>query len=67
VIAEGVQAGAHSPLRGELEERMAQAREADLEWEEVTALVISVLEERFAETTATACEAKAMQAKSTGE
>jgi GntR family transcriptional regulator len=42
------QAGADSPLRGELEEWMDRAHEAGLEREDVTALVTSVLEERYA-------------------
>lgn len=41
------QAGADSPLRGELAAWMTRAREAGLEREDVTALVISVLEERY--------------------
>ncbi|WNC03327.1 GntR family transcriptional regulator [Streptomyces sp. CGMCC 4.7035] len=48
------QAGADSPLRGELEAWMTRAREAGLEREDVTALVTSVLEERYGENTATA-------------
>lgn len=47
------QAGADSPLRGELEAWMTRARDAGLEREDVTALVASVLEERYAGTTAT--------------
>ncbi|MCF3134774.1 GntR family transcriptional regulator [Streptomyces olivochromogenes] len=48
------QAGADSPLRGELEAWMTRAREAGLEREDVAALVASVLEERYAHTTAAA-------------
>ncbi|WP_405568026.1 GntR family transcriptional regulator [Streptomyces phaeochromogenes] len=48
------QAGADSPLRGELEAWMDRAHEAGLEQEDVTALVTSVMEERYAETRATA-------------
>ncbi|AXK31850.1 GntR family transcriptional regulator [Streptomyces armeniacus] len=51
------QAGAGSPLREELREWMARAREAGLEREDVAALVASVLEERFAGTTAAATAA----------
>ncbi|MBV1940908.1 GntR family transcriptional regulator [Streptomyces sp. BV286] len=48
------QTGADSPLRGELEAWMDRAHEAGLEQEDVTALVTSVMEERYAETGATA-------------
>ncbi|WP_406488544.1 GntR family transcriptional regulator [Streptomyces phaeochromogenes] len=48
------QAGADSPLRGELEAWMDRAHEAGLEQEDVTALVTSVMEERYAATRATA-------------
>jgi GntR family transcriptional regulator len=63
------QAGADSPLRNELEAWMARAREAGLEREDVTALVTSVLEERYAETTAAvgSAEARPLGARSTGE
>lgn len=44
------QAGADSPLRGELEDWMDRAREAGLEQDDVTALVTSVMEERYAGT-----------------
>ncbi|MFE0627383.1 GntR family transcriptional regulator [Streptomyces sp. NPDC058864] len=46
------QAGADSPLRGELEAWMTRAQEAGLEREDVAALVAAVLEERYAGTTA---------------
>jgi len=46
------QAGADSPLRGELEAWMTRAHEAGLEREDVAALVAAVLEERYAGTTA---------------
>ncbi|MFF3249126.1 GntR family transcriptional regulator [Streptomyces sp. NPDC002870] len=48
------QAAADSPLRGELTAWMDRARAAGLEREDVTALVASVLEERYAENAATA-------------
>ncbi|MET7684559.1 GntR family transcriptional regulator [Streptomyces sp. NPDC005423] len=48
------QTGANSPLRGELEAWMDRAHEAGLEQEDVTALVTSVMEERYAETGAAA-------------
>ncbi|MDV7216802.1 GntR family transcriptional regulator [Streptomyces prunicolor] len=48
------QAGADSPLRGELEAWMDRAREAGLEQADVTALVTSVMEERYAGTRAAA-------------
>ncbi|MEU5343617.1 MULTISPECIES: GntR family transcriptional regulator [unclassified Streptomyces] len=48
------QAGADSPLRGELEAWMDRAHEAGLEQEDVTALVTSVMEERYAGTRAAA-------------
>ena len=61
------QAAADSPLRGELEEWMDRAREAGLEREDVTALVTSVLEERYAGTTVAAGKTEASGARSTGE
>ncbi|AVZ72851.1 GntR family transcriptional regulator [Streptomyces lunaelactis] len=48
------QAAADSPLRGELVAWMDRARAAGLEPDDVTALVASVLEERYAEGAATA-------------
>ncbi|MGC5567176.1 GntR family transcriptional regulator [Streptomyces sp. FR-108] len=45
------QSGANSPLRGELEAWMERAQEAGLEQEDVSALVTSVMEERYAPTT----------------
>ncbi|MEH0429557.1 MULTISPECIES: GntR family transcriptional regulator [Streptomyces] len=44
------QAAVDSPLRGELESWMDRAREAGLEQDDVTALVTSVMEERYAGT-----------------
>ncbi|MET8331908.1 GntR family transcriptional regulator [Streptomyces sp. NPDC005181] len=61
------QAGADSPLRGELEAWMTRAREAGLEREDVTALVASVLEQRYAETMAAAGTAKSLEMRSTSE
>jgi GntR family transcriptional regulator len=61
------QAGADSPLRGELEVWMARAREAGLEREDVIALVTSVLEKRYAGTTAAAGNAETLGARSTDE
>ncbi|MDX3096283.1 GntR family transcriptional regulator [Streptomyces sp. ME01-24h] len=46
------QAGADSPLRGELEAWMARAQQAGLEREDVAALVAAVLQERYAGATA---------------
>ncbi|MET7606020.1 GntR family transcriptional regulator [Streptomyces avermitilis] len=48
------QTAADSPLRGELVAWMDRARTAGLEQEDVTALVASVLEERYADSPATA-------------
>jgi GntR family transcriptional regulator len=48
------EAGSDSPLRAELEAWISRAREAGLEREDVTALVTSVMEERYAGTTAAA-------------
>ncbi|MET7451511.1 GntR family transcriptional regulator [Streptomyces sp. NPDC005574] len=48
------QAAADSPLRGELETWMDRARAAGLEQEDVTALVVSVMAERYAGTRAAA-------------
>jgi DNA-binding transcriptional regulator YhcF (GntR family) len=48
------QAAADSPLRGELSAWMDRARAAGLERDDVTALVASVLEERYAESATTA-------------
>ncbi|MET7312677.1 GntR family transcriptional regulator [Streptomyces sp. NPDC005134] len=61
------QAGADSPLRGELDAWMTRAREAGLEREDVTALVASVLEQRYAETTAVAGTARSSEMRSTSE
>ncbi|GGO95721.1 GntR family transcriptional regulator [Wenjunlia tyrosinilytica] len=64
------QAGADSPLRTELAGWMDRAREAGLEREDVTALVASVLEERYAGSTVAAANAEALGtpgARSTGE
>ncbi|WSA74183.1 GntR family transcriptional regulator [Streptomyces sp. NBC_01799] len=61
------QAGADSPLRGELDAWMTRAREAGLEREDVTALVASVLEQRYAETTAVAGTARNLEMRSTSE
>ncbi|MFJ6739976.1 GntR family transcriptional regulator [Streptomyces sp. NPDC091279] len=44
------QAGADSPLRGELAAWMDRARAAGLDQEDVTALVTSVMQERYAPT-----------------
>jgi GntR family transcriptional regulator len=46
---------------------MDRAREAGLEREDVTALVTSVLEERYAGTTVAAGKTEASGARSTGE
>ncbi|MFF7211044.1 GntR family transcriptional regulator [Streptomyces sp. NPDC008238] len=46
------QAGADSPLRGDLEAWMTRAQAAGLDREDVAALVAAVLEERYAGTTA---------------
>ncbi|MEU1622158.1 GntR family transcriptional regulator [Streptomyces sp. NPDC005722] len=46
------QAGADSPLRGDLEAWMSRAQAAGLDREDVAALVAAVLEERYAGTTA---------------
>ncbi|MEU4092620.1 GntR family transcriptional regulator [Streptomyces sp. NPDC026673] len=59
------QAGADSPLRGELEAWMARAREAGLEREDVAALVAAVLEERYAETEAAAGTAESRETRMT--
>ncbi|MDG9700856.1 GntR family transcriptional regulator [Streptomyces sp. DH37] len=61
------QAGADSPLRGELEAWMARAREAGLEREDVAALVASVLEERYAGTTAAAVTAESSTTRGRGD
>lgn len=61
------QAGADSPLRGELEAWMARAREAGLEREDVAALVASVLEERYAGTTAAAVTAESSRTRGRGD
>jgi GntR family transcriptional regulator len=46
---------------------MARAREAGLEREDVTALVASVLQERYAETTAAAGTAESTEPRSASE
>jgi len=61
------QAAADSPLRGELEAWMARAREAGLEREDVTALVASVLEERYATSAAAVGNPEPGKARSTGD
>ncbi|MEV0185776.1 GntR family transcriptional regulator [Streptomyces sp. NPDC050625] len=61
------QAGADSPLRGELEAWMTRAREAGLEREDVAALVASVLEERYAHTTAAAGTTESLETRGTSE
>ncbi|MER5600939.1 GntR family transcriptional regulator [Streptomyces sp. NPDC002265] len=61
------QAGADSPLRGELEAWMTRAREAGLEPEDVAALVASVLEERYAHTTAAVSTTESPETRSTSE
>ncbi|MDQ0578063.1 GntR family transcriptional regulator [Streptomyces rishiriensis] len=57
------QAAADSPLRGDLETWMERAHEAGLEREDVAALVASVLEERYAGTTAAARTAETSRGK----
>lgn len=54
-------------MRGELDAWMTRAREAGLEREDVTALVASVLEQRYAETTAAAGTARNLEMRSTSE
>ncbi|GHH76284.1 GntR family transcriptional regulator [Streptomyces sulfonofaciens] len=55
------QAGADSPLRVELAAWMARAHEAGLEREDVTALVASVLAERYGSATAAGRTAESME------
>lgn len=52
------QAGPDSPLRGELDAWMLRARAAGLERDDVTALVTSVLEQRYADPLAAAAGAE---------
>jgi GntR family transcriptional regulator len=61
------QAGADSPLRGELEVWMARAHEVGLERDDVIALVTSVLEERYAGSTVAAGNTETLGARSTDE
>nr|WP_307711251.1 GntR family transcriptional regulator [Streptomyces sp. V4I23] len=57
------QAAADSPLRGELAAWMDRARAAGLERDDVTALVASVLEERYAESATTAGSSRSGERK----
>jgi GntR family transcriptional regulator len=60
------QTAADAPLRGELDAWVARAREAGLEREDVAALVASVLEERYAETTVAAGLGKSAEMREQG-